>query len=164
MVEMKRRSLAIGGHRAEYRGTLWLVRCAPQSLDGDIGPPARLEKEMDPPLIRRPTAQISMVGPSGATGIREDKDRLLTVHESLRLGKIGASTATFELLATITADNDAARSPGDFGDFRRAEMGDQRIERGRYGRHGAEFLDQRVAPGDGLGALHHIAGLIAHRL
>ena len=158
-------ALAVGRHRPEHRRHALIgAMGAPQALDRDIGPPARFQQEMDAALVGRPAGQISMIGTTGATGVGEDKDGFQPVHECLGLGEIGACAAPFEFLGTVAADYDAARSAGHLGDLARTEMRKQCVESSRNWRHGAEFLDQRIARGQGFGTFDHIARFITHRL
>ena len=88
--------LDVGGDRTEQRRLrlVGAVRAA-EALDGGVGLPARFEQIMDAEtaVLR---AEIGVVGPAGAAGVREDEDALLVVHEGLRFGEIGGTGAVLD--------------------------------------------------------------------
>src|SRR3546814_6226818 len=86
-----------------------------------------------------------MIGTARAASVGEDQDGFHAVHERLGLGEIGACAASFELLGTVATDHNAARPASHLRDARGPEVRQQSIQRGRHGRHGAEFLDQCIA-------------------
>src|SRR3546814_4372811 len=158
-------AFAIGGHRAEHRRARLVgpVR-APQPLDRGRGLPARLEQEMDAAPGRAAAAEVGMIGPSRAARIGEGEDRLSTRHEIVAVGLASAEHARFELLVAARVKHDTPRTPGHLGDLFAAEVGDQRIERGRDRRHTAELLDQRIARRQRFLAMDRRAVLTNHHL
>ncbi len=97
-------------------------------------------------------AQIGVVGPSGAAGVREHQNALLVVHEGLGFGEIGG-TGTVLDREPVALPHDAARAAGDLGDLIGAEALHDLVERARHRRQCRQPLDHAVA------ALHRVAAL-----
>ena len=120
---------------------------AAKALDRSIGSPAWLEQEVyTPGLVSG--GKISMVAAPGAAGIREHEDTLVSVHERLSLGKVGALSARLQLLAPVRSDDEPLSAAGDFSDLVGAKAFDDRIERGGDRRQRAELLDHALARGE----------------
>ena len=101
-------------------------------------------------------AKVRVIAAPRASGIREDEDALLVIHEGGRLGKIGRSCTVLDCKAFALA-HDAARAAGDLGDEIGAEALDDLVERAGNGLQRCKPLDQFVATGDGLTALDGLA-------
>jgi len=129
-------ALAVGGDRSEHRRHR-LVRAMrpPEPLDCDIGAPAGLEQEMNAPLRRARAAKIGMIGTAGSASVRKDEDRLTARHESIGFGDVRARAPPLELLLAVSVNDDAPGPARNLRDHVGPEMGDEIIERGRYGRH-----------------------------
>ena len=96
-------ALHIGGDRPEERRLrlIGAVRAA-KALDRGVGFPAGLQQIMNAlPLI--PRRKIGVIAAPGAAGIGEDKDALLVVHETLRLGEVCGAGPVFDGETGLTA-------------------------------------------------------------
>ena len=105
--------------------------------------------------------QFRMVGAPGAAGVREHENALGVVHERLRLGEIGRTGAVLdsEAIDAVRAGlaDDPARAARHLGHQVGAEALNDLVERAMDRRQRRQLLDQAVAAGDRLAALHGLA-------
>ena len=149
--------LYIGRHRPEQR-RLRLIGAvgAPETLDGRIGFPTGFQQVVDPQALV-PGAEVGVITAPRATGIREDQDALLVVHEGGGFRKVGRPCPTFHNEArrrTLALAHNAARPARDLGDEVGAEALDDLVQRAGHWRKRSQMLDQRIAAARGLATFH----------
>ena len=156
-------ALAVGRDGPEQRRA-GLMRAvgAPEALDGPVGPPARLQQEVDALLLVL-GIERGVVGPAGATRVREDEDALAPFHERRCLDLAGPRRARLELLAAIAAADEALGAARDLGDVVVPEMLQHGVQRRHDRGQRAEVLDQALARRFGLRVVDRVAVVIDHR-
>ena len=133
---------------------------AAKTLDGGIGAPTRLQQIMDPlPLVL--ASAISVIAAPCASRIRKHKDTLVVIHEGLRFGEVGHGGAVFDLEGGLAMGigfaHQTAAATGYFGDLIGPEVLHDLVERARHSREACQFLDQRIATGNGFPGLNGLA-------
>ena len=146
-------SLDVGGDGPE-EGRCGLVGSvgASEALYGDVGAPSGFKEVVDAP-VGVGAGSVGVVAAAGSAGHGEDEDFLPALHEVVGFGEVGGGRpgAQGEAFAAagVGEAQDAPRPSGDFGDGVVPEAVDQLVESGLDRREGGEFLDERVAGGDG---------------
>ncbi len=133
---------------------------AAQSLDGRIGLPSSFQEIMDSePSV--PCREVRVIGTPGTAGVGEDEDAFRVIHERLGLAKVGGAGAvlddqSIDSVRSGLAD-DPARTSSDFRHHVGAKALHDLVERTMNRRQRRQFLDQPVAPRDGVPGLYGLA-------
>ena len=100
-----------------------------------------------------------MIAAPRATGIREDQNALLVIHEGRGLGKVGRRRTVLDCKAcrsTVALAHDPARTACDLGHHIRAEALHDLVERSGDRRKRTQLLQHLVAPRHGFAAFHRL--------
>jgi hypothetical protein len=103
-----------------------------------------------------------MIAPPGPARVREDENLLGARHEGVCFSKIGTGRSPLDALVPARIGQEPAAAACYLGDLVGAEMPDDRVERARDRRHGAELLDEFFPRADCLLRMNGMAGVIEH--
>ena len=155
--------LAVGRHWPEQGCARLMGAMGPsKALNRAIGPPSRLQEEMDALLLVRDVAR-GVIGAPRAARIGEDEDPFATLHEGGCLGLAGPGRPAFELLPSIARRDEPLRSAGHLSNIVVAEGCKDAIQRRHDRWQCAEMLDELGPRRLGLGIVDGNARLILHR-
>jgi hypothetical protein len=104
--------------------------------------------------------EVGVIAAPCAAGIGEHQNALGVVHEGLGLGQVGGRWAVDDgkdVAGECGLAHDAPSPPRDFGHRIGAEVVEDLIQCGLHGGQGGEMLDELVAAGLGLLAVHGLA-------